>query len=116
MNIFENINETSEKMTDAGEVYIKKSQEYIKLKIFHQISVSITLVSKALIIGGLLFVAVFFMSFALALALGQWLENLALGYLIVAGLFIIVTVVTYYNRSFINKKIIKSLSSKFFDS
>ncbi|GGG58186.1 phage holin family protein [Bizionia arctica] len=115
MNIFENINETSGKMADAGEVYVQKSQEYLKLKIFQQISVSITLVSKALIIGGLLLIALFFMSFALAMAIGQWLDNVALGYLIVAGLFLIVTFITYYKRNLINKKVIKSLSSKFFD-
>jgi hypothetical protein len=58
----------------------------------------------------------FFLAFALALALGEWLDSLALGYLIVAAIFLIVTAVVYYNRAFINNKIIKSLSSKFFDT
>ena len=34
MNIFESVSETSEKITDAGETYIKKSQEYYTLKVF----------------------------------------------------------------------------------
>lgn len=116
MNIFESINETSSKITDAGETYVKKSQEYYKLKVFQQISVSISLVAKAFIIGGLLSIGLFFMSFALALALGDWLGNLALGYLIISGIFLLVTLLVYYKRQLINKKIIKSLSSKFFDS
>ncbi|MCX7550067.1 phage holin family protein [Xanthomarina sp. F2636L] len=116
MNIFESINDTSGKMADAGETYAKKTQEYIKLKVFQQISVSISYISKALIIGGLLFIALFFLAFASALAIGQWLENLALGYLIVSLLFIILTVIVYYNRKFIDKKIIKRISTKFFDS
>ncbi|HLV14910.1 MAG TPA: hypothetical protein VKY41_07000 [Xanthomarina sp.] len=116
MNIFETINHKSGKMADAGETYVKKSQEYFKLKIFQQISVSISLVAKVLVIGGLMFIGLFFLAFALALAIGQWLDNLALGYLIVALLFLLATTLVYYKRAFINNKIIKSLSSKFFDT
>jgi hypothetical protein len=116
MNLFESINDTSGKVLDAGETYVKKSQEYFKLKVFQQISVSITFLAKALIIGSLLFIGLFFIAFASALALGDWFGNLALGYLIIAGVFLITTVIAYYNRKLINRKIIKSLSSKFFDS
>ncbi|MCX7547210.1 phage holin family protein [Xanthomarina sp. F1114] len=116
MNFFESINDTSGKMGDAGETYLKKSQEYFKLKVFQQITASISLVTKVLIIGGLLFIGLIFSAFALALAIGQWLGDLALGYLIVALIFLITTVIVYYKRQFINKIIIKSLSSKFFDS
>jgi hypothetical protein len=63
MNIFETVNETTGKMSDAGEAYLKKTQEYYKLKLFQQLTVSISLVAKGLIIGGLLFIAMFFFSF-----------------------------------------------------
>lgn len=116
MNLFESINETSGKLTDAGETYVKKSQEYLKLKVFQQISVSISFVTKAFIIGSLLLIGLFFAAFALALALGEWLDSLALGYLILAIVFFIVCAVAYYQRHVIDKKIIKSLSSKFFNS
>ncbi|TYA53804.1 hypothetical protein [Formosa maritima] len=116
MNILESLNETSGKLTDAGETYIKKTEEYYKLKVFQQIAVSISFVTRGLIIGGVLFLALFFLTFSLAFALGQWLNNFALGYLIVACLFLIVTIILYYNRHYINKKIIQSLSSKFFES
>jgi sterol desaturase/sphingolipid hydroxylase (fatty acid hydroxylase superfamily) len=116
MNILDNINETSGKIADAGETYVKKTEEYYKLKVFQQISVSISFITRGLIIGGVLFLAIFFLAFSLAFALGQWLENFALGYLIVAGLLIVTTLILYYNRHIINKKIIQALSSKFFDS
>lgn len=116
MNIFESLNETSGKITDAGETYVKKSQEYFKLKVFQQLTVSISIVAKALVIGGLLAIGLFFLAFALALAIGEWLGDLALGYLMVAGLFLIVTGITYLLRKFINKAVIKHVSSKFFDS
>jgi hypothetical protein len=52
----------------------------------------------------------------MAMAIGEWLDNIALGYIIVAGLFLLVTTIIYYNRGYINSKIIKTLSIKFFDS
>ncbi|PWK17281.1 hypothetical protein [Xanthomarina spongicola] len=116
MNILETIKETSGKMADAGETYVKKTEEYYKLKVFQQITVSISFVTKGLIIGGVLFLALFFLAFSLAFAIGKWLDSLALGYLIIAALFLIITVILYYNRHVINKKIIQALSSKFFDS
>ncbi|PNQ72221.1 hypothetical protein C1T31_12915 [Hanstruepera neustonica] len=114
--MFESINESSAKMADAGETYIKKSQEYYKLKVFQQISVSVSLVAKVLLIGGLLFVGLFFMALAAAMALGEWLGDLALGYIIVAGVFLLATVIIFFKREVVNKMVIKSLSSKFFDS
>jgi sterol desaturase/sphingolipid hydroxylase (fatty acid hydroxylase superfamily) len=116
MNIFESINDTSGKMADAGETYVKKTEEYYKLKVFQQITVSISFVTRGLIIGGVLFLVLFFLAFSLAFAIGEWLNNYALGYLIVAAFFFIVTVILYYNRHIINKKIVQALSSKFFDS
>lgn len=116
MNLFESLNETSGKMTDAGETYVKKSQEYFKLKVFQQISVSITFVTKALILGSLMLIGLFFAAFALALAIGEWLDNLALGYLILAIVFFLACIVAYYQRHIIDRKLIKSLSSKFFSS
>ena len=116
MNIIESLNETTSKITDAGQTYIEKSQEYYKLKIFQQLTVSISMVAKALVIGGLLAIGLLFLAFAVALAIGEWLGHFALGYLIVAGVFILTTGILYWKRAFINKIIIKSLSPKFFDS
>lgn len=116
MNILESIKDTSGKMADVGETYVKKTEEYYKLKVFQQITVSISFVTRGLIIGGVLFLALFFLTFSLAFAIGQWLDNLALGYLIVAVFFFIVTIILYYNRHVINKMIIQTLSSKFFES
>lgn len=116
MNILESINDTSGKLADAGETYVKKTEEYYKLKVFQQISVSISFVTRGLIIGAVLFLGLFFLAFSLAFAMGQWLDNYALGYLIVAALFLFITVILYFNRHVINKKIIQTLSSKFFDS
>lgn len=116
MGIIDSISETTEKITDSGETYLKKSHEYYKLKIFQQLTISISVVAKFLVIGGLLFSALFFMAFAAALALGDWLDNSALGYLIIGAFFLLLFVGVYLKREVINQQVIQSLSKKFFDS
>lgn len=115
MNIFESVNKTADTISDAGETYIKKTQEYYTLKIFQQLTVSISLVAKALIIGGLLFITLLFLAFAGAMAIGSQLNNMALGYVIIAGVFLLVSAVIYFSRHLINNKIVKTFSRKFFD-
>ena len=116
MGIIESINKTTDNIADSGETYLKKSQEYYKLKIFQQITISISVVAKVLIIGGLLFSALFFMAFAAALAIGDWLDNLALGYLVIGSFFVVFVLLAYLKRNIINDKVVQALSKKFFDS
>lgn len=115
MNIFESVNETTGKMSDAGQNYLKKTEEYYTLKAFQQLTLSISLVAKALVIGGLLFITLMFLAVAGAIAIGNWLDHVALGYVIVAGVFLITTVIIYFNRHLISNAIIKTFSLKFFD-
>lgn len=115
-NIFESINNTSDKAVDIGEKYLKDTQEYYKLKIFQQLTVSISMVAKALLIGGLLFIGLIFLAVAAAIAIGHWIGNDALGYLIIAVVFILIGLIVYSNRRFINHEIIKKMSPKFFNS
>lgn len=115
-NIFESINNTSDKAAEVGEKYLRDSHDYYKLKIFQQLTVSVSMIAKALLIGGLLFIGLIFISIAAALALGDLIGNIAVGYLIVAGFFLIAGAVLYSNRRFINHEIIKKMSPKFFNS
>lgn len=115
-NIFESINNTSDKAVDIGEKYLRDTQDYYKLKIFQQLTVSISMIAKAFLIGGLLFIGLIFVSIAAALALGDLLNSNAIGYLIVATIFLILGGIIYSNRSNINHSIIKKMSPKFFNS
>ncbi len=115
MNIFESVNETTGKLSDAGQTYLKKTEEYYILKAFQQLTLSLSLVAKALIIGGLLFITLMFLAVAGAIALGTWLDHVALGYVIVAGVFLIMTIIIYFSRQYISNAIIKIFSLKFFD-
>lgn len=73
------------------------------------------MLAKAFIIGGFFAIGILFLALSAALAIGERLDNMAFGYLIVAGIFLISTVIIYLTRSIINRMIIKHFSSKFFD-
>ena len=115
MDFFENINKASEKLGDAGKAYVEKSQEYYKLKIFEQTSAYISLVTKIVVIGGLLFTGLIFLAFAFAIYLGNILDNPSLGYVITAAIILVMAVIVYWNRHRINNVVVRKLSSNFFE-
>ena len=59
MSVFNSLNETSTHAVDTGEELLKKSYDYYRLKIFQQVSVSISMVLKTILIGGLALMGIF---------------------------------------------------------
>ena len=114
MNVFESINNTSRKASDVGEEYVDKSLQYFKLKFFQQLSYTISMVGKALIIGAVLFIGLIFLAVAGAIALGELLGEVALGFLIVGGLIMIVGFIIYKVRYLIDAKVIDKIQTKLF--
>lgn len=114
MNIFESIGEKADRATDIGEKYISSSHQYFKLKLFQQLAFSVSLVAKLIAVGAFIFLGLIFAAVAGALKLGELFENLALGYLSVAGIFLIIGLLIYATRKSINCYIIKKMGSKFF--
>ncbi len=115
MGLIDSISSTNDKATDVGARYFKTSYKYYKLKIFQQLSISVSMVFKAIIIGGLAFLCVLLCSIALALYLGEITTNYPLGFFIVGLIFLMLSLIGYFFRSKINQKIIKKLSKKFFN-
>ena len=115
MNVFESLSETSNKATNIGEKYIDTSHQYLKLKVFQQLSSSMSIVVKMLIIGAMIFIALLFLAFSATIALGEYLDNWALGALIVGGSFLMLAVIVYLIRHKIDDAIIETVSHKFFD-
>lgn len=116
MSVFESINSTSDKAVDTGEIYVKKTSEYFKLKVFYQLTHTISMLGKALIIGAVLFIGSIFLAIALAIYIGEELGNVALGYLIVGGLFLLIAVIIYALRHLIDGKVIAKVQTNFFKS
>lgn len=115
MNVFESINNTSDKASAIGEKYIKSSQDYIKLKAFEQLTISISLIVKLFAIGSLVFIGLIFLAITGAMAIGNALNSITLGCLIVAVIFIVLAILVFLLRKHIDKKIIRKISIKFFN-
>lgn len=115
-DIFESINNTTDSASEIGEKYLKDTREYFRLKVFQQLTISISMVAKALIIGGILFIGLIFLAIAAAIEIGNRVESIPLGYVIVAAFFLLFGAVVYYKRKIINKKVIELMSPKFFNS
>lgn len=115
MTVFESIQDSSNQAIDKGEEYLKKSHEYYKLKVFEQLTTSVSLVLKALLIGGLILIAFVFMAIAASIALGNVMDSYSGGFLIVGLFFIVFAIVIYVARKNINNKVIQSISKTFFE-
>ena len=115
MAVFESLNNTTDKAVDNGEKYIKSSKDYLKLKVFQQLAMTLSLATKFAIIGGLVGLALIFMATAGAMAIGDAINNIPLGFTIIGAVLLVFAVIGYLLKKHIDKKIIVTLSSKFFD-
>ena len=114
MGIIDSLNETSNKAIDVGEVYYKKTQEYYRLKVFQQLTMTTGMLLKMAVIGGLAFLALIFLTVAGIIYLGNILESMVAACLIAGALFIVLLIIAYIFRRKIDNMLVKKLSVKFF--
>ena len=114
MGIIDSLNETSNKAIDVGEVYYKKTQEYYRLKVFQQLTMTTSMLLKMAVIGGLGFLALIFLTVAGIIYLGNILESMVAACLIAGALFIVLLIIAYIFRRKIDNMLVKKLSVKFF--
>lgn len=115
MGIFKTLDESSSSIKDIAEKYVQASQKYLKLKIFQQLTLSLSLIIKFFAIGSFIFMAFLFIAIAAAIALGNAFGSITIGCLIVGLFFITFALVVYLCRKSIERKIIKTISNKFFE-
>lgn len=88
---FEKIAEQTEEIQKEAQAYIKNTAAYYKLWGFKVAMKSTTMILKFALIAISLTMVLFFCSIAAALAIGTALESYALGFLIVAGFYLVMT-------------------------
>lgn len=115
MGIIDSLNQTSNKAIDVGEIYYKKTQEYYRLKVFQQLTMTTGMLLKIAVIGGLGFLALIFLTVAGIIYLGNILESMVAACLVAGALFIVFLILAYVFRRSIDNVLIKKLSAKFFD-
>lgn len=115
INIFESISKSSTSGLEASKKLATTTAEYAKLKAFHLMALSATSITKMMIIGSLVSIGMLFISISGAIAIGDYLENTALGYLIIGSVYVFFGIIIFLMRKLIEKTIIKKLSKKVFD-
>ena len=115
MGVIDSLNETSNKAIDVGEVYYKKTQEYYRLKVFQQLTMTTGMLLKMAVIGGLGFLALIFLTVAGIIYLGNILNSMVGACLIAGALFIVLLILAYVFRRKIDNMLVKKLSVKFFN-
>ncbi len=115
MGLVNAISDTNDKAAAASQEFLKKSQAYYKLKIFQQLTLTVSMLLKLLIMGGLVFVGMVLGAIGLALYIGNVVENPSLGFVCVGIAFLILAIVVYCFKKMITNTITKKLSETFFD-
>ena len=95
--------------------YVENSDEYLRLKIFKIIMHGVTGSVQFLLIGAGVIFALLFLSFATCLALSQVLDSFFLGFLIVAGFYMLLVALLYIFREKLNTPILKKFSKHYFE-
>jgi hypothetical protein len=111
---FEELNENTEKFRQDAESFLKNTLAYHKLKVFKLTMLSITLISKILLVGLGLSVFLLFCSLAAAFAIGEALNSISLGFLILGGIYLFFTLIIYFFRKKLVESIILKKFSKIF--
>ncbi|MFI8603528.1 hypothetical protein ACIGCP_03660 [Cellulophaga baltica] len=116
MSILKSLDDTTNSATEAGEAYVKSTKNYFELKVFQQLTTLSSYLLKIVLFGSLCVLGLIFIAVAGAAALGAYFDSMALGYLIVGGIFFLLVLLIYLVRKRIDRIIIQKLSKTYFDS
>lgn len=111
------LSENIEGLNKSTQEFLEKNYEYYRLSLFKKLTKGTTSMITFMIMGAVLFGALLLLTFAIALFLGEWLGNLALGFLLLGLFYILVAVIVYYGfRKTIERKVLVTASKDFFDN
>ena len=111
-SITDNFNE----FTTATQDYIESSISYHKLDLFKKIMKGVVSGTYKLILGFFLLIALLFLSVSLAIYMGEALDSIALGYLIVGVIYLVLMfVLTLFLKKFLEKRLLRKARAQFFN-
>ena len=113
---FEELKEHTEDIQKQAQSYIENSVAYYKLWGFKVAMKSTTMMLKFALIGLSLTMVLFFCSVAGALAIGEALDSYALGFLIVAGFYLVISGLVFLIKDkIVEGPILEKFSEIFFN-
>lgn len=96
--------------------YLEYSEEYLKLKVFKWLMVTLTSSAKMLLVVAVAMLALLFLSTAASLALGAAMQNTIYGFLLVGLFYVILTGLLLLLRKRLDRPILKKFSKHFFEN
>jgi sterol desaturase/sphingolipid hydroxylase (fatty acid hydroxylase superfamily) len=105
-----------EEIPDNLDSYLQNKLEYYKLYLFKKMTLSMVSFFRILFLGGIALLMLFFLSFAAAYLIGEALENFGYGFLIIAGVYVLIFLFAMvFGRKFVERKVLRSTSKVFFN-
>lgn len=112
---FEELKESTSKIQEETKAYVETTVQYYKLWGFNVLMKSTRMIVRFILLGFFLMIAFLFGSIAAALAIGDALDNIALGFLIVAGAyFVLIILLCFLRLRFVERQILRRFSKVFF--
>lgn len=109
-NFGDNLNKIGNKIIEYGEFKI----DYYKLLLYKTVMKMARSVFFALLFGAVLLLIFFFISFGIAHLIGDALGNIAYGYLIMGGFYILILILTMaFGRKILERRILYKTSEWF---
>ncbi|MFZ4105178.1 competence protein [Flavobacterium sp.] len=113
---FEELKENSKAIQENSKAYLESSIAYYKLWGFKVFMKSTTLILKLLLVSICLLVVLLFVSIAVALFLGKFLDNYSLGFLAVAGIYSLLALLIFLVKDkIVEGPILEKFSEIFFN-
>ncbi len=110
-----NLKNDAKGLTDNVQAYVENRVNYLKLDFFKKTMLGVTTLVKVILVGVLGLISFFFLSIALAIWLGEVLDNPSYGYLIVGGFYIVLVIgVLLFAKKAIEGYLLKKYAKLFF--
>lgn len=113
---FEELKENTEDIQNHAKAYIESNIAYYKLRAFKLAMKSTTLVLKYTLILLCIGMILLFCSIAAAFFIGNYFANIALGFLIVGGFYLFLTILLFFVKDkIIEGPVLEKFSEIFFN-
>jgi len=99
----------------AARDYIENTANYYKLKTFKFVMKAAIALTVVLFLGTIGLLALFFLSVAAAVAIGEYLDNFTHGLLVVGSFYVVVGLLAYLFRSRLEAPVLKNFSKYYFE-
>lgn len=99
----------------AARDYIENTADYYKLRTFKFVMKAAIALTLVLFLGTIGLLALFFLSVAAAVAIGDYLDNFTHGLLVVGGFYVVVGLLAYMFRTRLEAPVLKTFSKYYFE-